>query len=229
MDFSIRADRLELLDQPHIPPKDIQRNLYELAIINQKLGGHRTTWKGFLQLAKKENEIHVCEIGCGGGDNLQAIEQKARRNFLNLSFSGIDINPDCIEVAKTKNWQESTVFMVSDYKKISFPRKPDIIFCSLFCHHFKEPELIEMFQWMGDNSRIGFFINDLHRHPLAYHSIRWLTGLFSKSYLVKHDAPLSVLRGFKKRELMDLLEKAGITRYTIRWIWAFRWLVIVKS
>ena len=47
MDFSIRADDLELLDQPDIPATDIQRNLYELSVINQKLGGHAITWKDF--------------------------------------------------------------------------------------------------------------------------------------------------------------------------------------
>ena len=118
--------------------------------------------------------------------------------------------------------------MISDYKKYMFPSKPDIIFSSLFCHHFTEPELIQMLRWMRNNSRYGFFINDLHRHPFAYHSIRILTSLFSKSYLVKNDAPLSVLRGFKKKELEELLKKAGITDYSIKWKWAFRWLVIVR-
>jgi hypothetical protein len=84
-----------------------------------------------------------------------------------------------------------------------------------------------MFRWMHENSRSGFFINDLHRHPLAYHSIRLLTCFFSKSYLVKHDAPLSVLRGFKKKEMEELLNSAGIQHYKIQWKWAFRWLVIV--
>ena len=82
---------------------------------------------------------------------------------------------------------------------------------------------------MSGNSVLGFFINDLHRHPFAYYSIRILTSLFSKSYLVKNDAPLSVLRGFKKKELSALLDKAGISNYTIQWKWAFRWLVIVRS
>jgi 2-polyprenyl-3-methyl-5-hydroxy-6-metoxy-1,4-benzoquinol methylase len=229
MDFSLRSDKLELLDQPSIPPADIQRNLRELAWINEKLGGHRTTWQGFTGLAKKGNEIHICEIGCGGGDNLKTIEKKAGSRYPYLSFTGIDINPDCIAVAKNNNLKKPAYWLVSDYKKVSFPSKPDIIFCSLFCHHFKDSELIEMFRWMGDHCRTGFFINDLHRHPFAYHSIRWLTALFSRSYLVKHDAPLSVLRGFTKRELVSLLNQANITRYKIRWFWAFRWLIIVPS
>ena len=229
MDFSIRSYRSELLDLPNIPAADIQRNLYELSVINHQLGGHAITLKGFFRLAKKEKQLHVCEIGCGGGDNLKVIEKKAAKENEGLHFTGIDINPDCIRVAENTGWQKPARFLVSDYRKIQFQTKPDIIFSSLFCHHFKDYELIEMFRWMKRNARLGFFINDLHRHPLAYHSIRLLTSRFSRSYLVKHDAPLSVLRGFKKKELTDLLFQAGISNYNIQWQWAFRWLVIVRS
>lgn len=229
MDFIHRADRFELLDQPGIPAADIRLNLNELAVINHTLGGHQITWKGFRRLAKKRKDLHICEIGCGGGDNLKAIEEKAGNRFGNISFTGIDINTDCITVAENKDWKRPVRFLVSDYKDVRFTSRPDIIFCSLFCHHFKEEELIRMFRWMRENSHTGFFINDLQRHPLAYYSIRWLTSRFSKSYLVKHDAPLSVLRGFKKKELIYLLGKAGISDYSIQWKWAFRWLVIVRS
>jgi hypothetical protein len=75
---------------------------------------------------------------------------------------------------------------------------------------------------------LGFVINDIHRHWFAYHSIAWITKLFLKSYLVKHDAKLSVWRAFKKSEIVSLLEKAGIHHYRIRWRWAFRWEVVVK-
>jgi 2-polyprenyl-3-methyl-5-hydroxy-6-metoxy-1,4-benzoquinol methylase len=228
MDFTRRAEGPELLDQPGIPAEEIQRNLYELSIINQLLGGHTITWQGFLHLAKKQNPLQVCEIGCGGGDNLKAIEKGLKRKLSGLSFIGIDINKDCIRVSEKIKWETPVEFILSDYKKVTFESPPDIIFCSLFCHHFKETDLVDMFQWMRQNSRSGFFINDLHRHPFAYHSIRILTRLFSRSRLVKNDAPLSVLRGFKRKELEDLLDKAGISNYTIRWKWAFRWLVIVQ-
>ncbi|OYW74945.1 MAG: hypothetical protein B7Z27_08945, partial [Sphingobacteriia bacterium 32-37-4] len=81
------------------------------------------------------------------------------------------------------------------------------------------------------NALVGHFINDLQRHYLAYHSIKLLTIAFSNSYLVKNDAPLSVLRGFSKEELESMFAEAGITRYDIQWKWAFRWLVcaIIKK
>ena len=118
-------------------------------------------------------------------------------------------------------------FISSDYKNVDFGNdKPDIIFSSLFCHHFTDEELITMLQWMKRNSTLGFFINDLHRHPLAYHFIKLATNLFSKSYLVKNDAPLSVLRGFKKMEWENIFSNAAIKNYTIKWKWAFRYLIV---
>jgi len=109
------------------------------------------------------------------------------------------------------------------------PVKPDIIFSSLFCHHFDDAGVKHIFKWMNQNSKLGFFNNDLQRHPLAYHSIRILSGLFSGSYMVKNDAPLSVLRGFSKAELnymmkMSLEDEDNID-YSISWQWAFRWLL----
>lgn len=86
-----------------------------------------------------------------------------------------------------------------------------------------------MMHWMKQNSNLGFFINDLHRHQIAYHFIKFVTKLFSKSYLVKNDGPLSVLRAFKKNEWVDILNKSGIKNYTIQWKWAFRLLIIVHN
>lgn len=72
-------------------------------------------------------------------------------------------------------------------------------------------------------------MNDIHRHPLAYHSIKLLTDLFSQSAMVKFDAPLSVLRAFSKNELNDILQRAGITDFSLNWKWAFRWQLIIRT
>jgi len=229
MNFSARSYRKELLDRTDIPFEAIERNMHELDIINTYLGGHGITIQGLRQLIKGKNEISICEIGCGGGDNLLAIQKWCRKKNITVKCIGVDINPDCISTARSKVNNPLSIFFVSDYKEFIFNEKPDIIFSSLFCHHFSNEELIMMLQWMKSNSVLGFFINDLHRNFLAYYSIKMLTSLFSKSYLVKNDAPLSVLRSFIKKEWRQLLQEAGITSYSIQWKWAFRWLIICKT
>lgn len=47
--------------------------------------------------------------------------------------------------------------------------------------------------------------------------------------MVKFDAPLSVLRAFTKNEWITILKEAGIKDYSLRWKWAFRWQLIIKT
>lgn len=219
----------ELLDNDQVPFADIQQNMKELNIINSYLGGHSITINGLqkiLRSCSKNKVVTICEIGCGGGDNLLAIARWCKSNNITANFIGIDIKPACIEFAKMQCTAINASWITTDYLNARFEdQQPDIIFSSLFCHHFKEDELVTMLQWMKANATAGFFINDLHRHPLAYHSIQLLTALFSKSYLVKNDAPLSVARGFKRKEWIALLDRARITDYSLQWKWAFRYLI----
>ncbi|MEO8412531.1 MAG: methyltransferase domain-containing protein [Ginsengibacter sp.] len=219
-----------MLDGNNIPFKDIAENMKELDFINTHLGGHLITIKGFKKLLGSNKKISVCEIGCGGGDNLNSLWKFCRTNKIEAKFTGIDINPECIFFAKKKSKIGDVHFIVSDYRRVTLGgNKPDIIFSSLFCHHFTDDELIEMLQWMECNATVGFFINDLHRHPVAYNFIKYATKFFSKSYLVKNDAPISVLRGFKKREWQYIFNKAGVINFSIQWKWAFRYLIVSKN
>ena len=230
--FKQRSYQKELLDSTDVPFADIKRNMQELNIINEQLGGHKITLEGFkyfIQFIPSNETIHVVEIGAGGGDNLRVLKRWANKKGLFLQLTGVDINAECIAFAEEQVENAGIDFICSDYRKVVFQHPPHIIFSSLFCHHFSDEELIVMLQWLQQKSKRGFFINDLHRHPLAYYSIKWLTKLFSKSYLVKNDAPLSVQRSFVKKDWINLLKEAGIKHYTIQWKWAFRWLIMANK
>ena len=227
--FTQRSGKKELLDGTGIAFMDIKQNMQELDTINSVLGGHAITVQGLARLLKqikKDQHISVVEIGCGGGDNLRVIKYWCKKNGYTATLTGVDINPECVVFAKSRKENEGIDFICSDYLKVNFKTKPSVIFSSLFCHHFTDDELVFMLQWMKQQASVGFFINDLHRHPLAYYSIKLLTRLFSNSALVKNDAPLSVLRGFIRKEWAHLLRKAGIDNVSCSWQWAFRWLII---
>ena len=229
-DFSKRSYQKELLDRNDIPFAHIKQNMLELDVINTYLGGHNITIHG-LQTLLHQTVVHrqpitICEIGCGGGDNLRVIRNCCSKKNIPVHLIGIDINPHCIEYAKSRKENNEIEFITSDYLQVRFDETPHIIFSSLFCHHFTNDELQIQLNWMKMHTQTGFFINDLHRHPLAYYSISSITKLFSKSYLVKNDAPLSVLRGFTKRELTAITKQFSITNYQLKWRWAFRWLLI---
>ena len=232
INLETRSAEKELLDSPAVPFADIKRNMQELNKINRHLGGHRVTIEGLkqtLQHHKLTEPITICEIGCGGGDNLQAISDWCHSNAITCAFIGIDIKQECTSYAAEQYPGLKAEWITSDYREVRFNQQPAIIFSSLFCHHFSHDELVSMLRWMRDNARLGFFINDLHRHPLAYYSIKLLTQMLSASYLVKNDAPLSVARGFLKVEWESILEAAGLSKYSISWQWAFRHLIVYRN
>jgi len=225
MNLKQRSYQKELLDADDIPSDDIKKNMEELDFINTYLNGHAITINGFKKLLGNRKQVSVCEIGCGGGDNLAAIRKWCHHRGIELEVMGVDLKEDCISIAKQQPSLHGATWLTSDYKEVVFEQQPDIIFSSLFCHHFSDGQLIEQLQWLKANCKIGFFINDLQRHWLAYHSIKYLTKLFSSSYLVKNDAPLSVAKGFVRDEWDKIFQSANIDHYTVQWKWAFRYLI----
>ncbi len=223
-----RSYKKEILDADDIPFEDIKQTLKELNIINSLLGGHAITVAGVKTIIGNEKTtLHICEIGCGGGDNIKAISTKIKNS--SIYYTGIDLKETCTQYAQQQYPALPAKWIASDYSKATFTSNPDIIFSSLFCHHFTDEQLVFMLQWMKEKCSKGFFINDLQRNIVAYYLIKWLTKIFSGSYLVKNDACLSVARGFTKKEWQVLFEKAGIKNYSIQWKWAFRYLLICKK
>lgn len=223
-----RSYQAELLDADHIPREDLFQNLKELNFINTWLGGHQISVDGLKKLIKStpKHQYKIADVACGGGDNLIAMAKWCRENKVNCQLIGIDIKPDCIEYAKENcRYFPEISFITSDYQLVE--EQFDIISCALFCHHLTEIQVEQYLSWCKNHSTIGFYINDLERNILAMLSIKWLTKLFSKSYLVKNDAPLSVKRGFLKSEWQNMLQKHS-QNYNIYWKWAFRHLIICK-
>jgi hypothetical protein len=103
----------------------------------------------------------------------------------------------------------------------------DITTCTLFTHHFTDSELVQLLKGLKTKSNLAIIINDLHRNPIAYHSIKLLTKLFSKSPMVQNDGPLSVLRAFARADWERIFEEADIRDFQLSWHWAFRWQVII--
>jgi SAM-dependent methyltransferase len=234
-----RSYQAELLDADEIPQELLFQNLKELDVVNHYLGGHNITLTGIKQLLPQEirknllknsqKTLHIVDIGCGSGDTLIEIAKWAAKQKLTVKLTGVDMKADVIlyATAHCKKYSNIT-FIEADYRDTTkyATEEVDIFVCSLFCHHLKEPQLIELFKFIDYHSQIGFIINDLQRHALAYYGIRYLTKLFNGSSLVQNDAPLSVWRGFFRNELEVLLHEANVKKYTITWEWAFRYLIV---
>lgn len=213
------------MDDFAVDAKELNINLKELELINQWLGGHAVSLIGLKELKPHPDEaLHLLDLGCGGGDSLLSFQKFALKNDLKIRLNGLDINPNAISYAKKRcNAYGEFEWLQQGFEEIE-GNSFDIIHCSLFLHHFYNQELNSLTDLLF-SARKGFIVNDLHRHFLAYHSISALTQLFSRSYLVKNDARLSVAKGFSRKELEELFPARTGWEIKIEWKWAFRWLI----
>ncbi len=233
IDFKKRSYQKEHMDNFESKGDVISKTLTELNIINQWLGGYKVTISGLNKLlfGKKITELQIADMGCGGGHTLKEIFKWSKKNNYRVKFFGIDANPNIIEVARKTTKELKDIELVTgnvleqDLNGYSF----DIINCTLLIHHFNDEELVLFLKKMSASARIGIVINDLHRNWFAYYSIAILTKLFSRSSMVRNDAPLSVLRAFDRSELYNILSKAGINDYELAWRWAYRWQLVIRS
>jgi 2-polyprenyl-3-methyl-5-hydroxy-6-metoxy-1,4-benzoquinol methylase len=219
------------MDQPGVPEHEIRQALRELETVNTFLGGYNVVLDALGKIKWPNREVTIMDLGCGGGDMLRAIAKWAEKKNRKVRLIGIDWNPVMTQYAA----EHSTAYKNIQFKTLSIfddallKESADITMCSLFCHHFDREELITLIRRMYILAGKAVIINDLHRHWFAYHSIKVLTAVFSKTYLVKYDAALSVARSFRKNELQEILKAAGINKYSLKWRWAWRWELIIEK
>lgn len=221
--FKERSKQQELLDG-EVQKSALVQNLKELHNINSLLGGYTISTSALKRLNLHNKTI--VDIGSGGGDMVYKLYQASPSN----TYYGVDIKEDCISYAQEHlPPSDSIQFICSDYRDLNkYIARVDVLHACLFTHHLSNDEIIVLIKF-ATKQNSTLIINDLHRSPIAYYSIKFLTRIFSKSSLVKHDAPLSVLRSFKRSEWEMLLSKAGAKQYTIHWRWAFRYLIVVHE
>lgn len=230
-----RSTQDEIMDDFSIGDEAMRLTLEELDFINRWLGGHTVTKAGLDSILHSPflasfplNKLKIADLGSGGGDNLRLMARWARQRHLPATFVGLDANPYIVEysAAQSRDYPEISYQQVDVFSEEFARQQYDIITCSLFLHHFPDELLIKLLAQLHKQARVAVLINDLHRHPLAYYSIKWLTAAFSRSYLVKHDAAVSVARSFTRADWERILAAAGVPAFRLKWRWAFRWQLV---
>jgi ubiquinone/menaquinone biosynthesis C-methylase UbiE len=229
MSFPRRYDK-EIMDDFSITDSRIAQALDELHTINVWLGGGSTSRDGIRELlgsASKGNEINkpvtILDVGSGGSDHFHI-----RSAEHPMDVVSVDINAGVCRYLKVHEPSRSIV--CADAAALPFaPDSVDIVHASLFLHHFTEEEIERLLSAFLLIARRGVVINDLRRSRLALAGIGLLTRLFSKSAMVRNDAPLSVKKGFLRNELLALLARLPCASFTLRRRWAFRWLAVITK
>lgn len=232
--FGQRSNEEELMDDLNCTGEVVDQTLRELETINKWLGGNHVTVNGIEKLLTRHtlesNELTIADLGCGSGDMLRRIALWGRKRNIKLDLLGIDANPNIVAFAQknTADFPEIRYQAINIFGERFKTMKFDIITSTLFTHHFDDVALTHLLNAIGQQAKLGVVINDLHRHWFAYYSIKLLTRFFSKSEMVRNDAAVSVLRAFRKTEIVSIIKNTALRPLVIKWMWAFRWQIILS-
>jgi 2-polyprenyl-3-methyl-5-hydroxy-6-metoxy-1,4-benzoquinol methylase len=235
--FNKRSLEPELMDHLVLDTHALHDNLQEIALTNRWFGSQRTLTSALNDLLKththyfKHKTILIADLGCGGGDLLKAMHRWALAKKISVQLIGIDSNQMMLEHAIANYPIEGSV----QYKQMSFLSndfnhlQSDVMTLNSVCHHFSDDDLVVLLKQLRANTKLAIIINDLRRHWLPYVFIKYLAKLLHFSHISKHDGPLSVLRGFRRKEFIAILQRAEIKSFSLQKAWAFRWKIIIKG
>jgi hypothetical protein len=159
---------------------------------------------------------------------LRKIWKWAQRSGRETYLTGVDVNPWSKQSAEIVTPPDAPIqYETADIFSFDPERRADFIISSLFTHHLTDNEIVKFLRWMDRHATRGWFINDLHRHPLPFFLISYATRLLGFGPMVQYDGPISVARAFTAADWRRLVAEAEIPveRIRINWFFPFRYCV----
>lgn len=222
MSLAVRAQAEERMDDPALDAATYAAVLRDLARANRVTMAARPTLRFLERAIGDRPRFRLLDVGFGDGDMLRRIAAWARARGLAADLVGIDLNARSAAIARADTPHGLSVdYRTGDYADLA-GEGWDFVVSSLVAHHMTHRQLIAFLRFMDEEARIGWFVNDLHRHGFAHIGFPLLATLMRWHEIVRADGTLSIARSYRPREWPPILAEAGIAGATISRVFPFR-------
>jgi 2-polyprenyl-3-methyl-5-hydroxy-6-metoxy-1,4-benzoquinol methylase len=226
--LALPAREEEQMDAADLAPETYSRVLTDLASVNRWTMATRPTIRFLARALGDRRSFTLLDVGFGDGDMLRAIAIWAARRGIVAKLTGVDLNPKSKTVAEAKTAAHFEIrYRTGDYREYA-DEKPDFIISSLVTHHMDTKQRIAFLRDMHAKARIGWYVNDLHRHRLAYLGFPVLARLMRWHRIVRQDGRLSIARSFRRAEWWDDIRLAGIDPARVKVVRQFPFRLCVE-
>lgn len=209
--FEERARGVEFLDAPDSDSRVTEESYRFMRLVNRVGGGTRVV-RDFLAAElrdqPKDKPVRILDVGGGAGDIPLAITRWARRHGRRIEFTCVDFNDKALEMTQRmmeKSDDEDVRLVQANVFQYQSVRDFDYAVSSMTFHHFTNDEIHRLITHLCGFVRRALLINDLHRNLLNYLLCSILVVPLDRE--IRHDARLSVRRGFRPAELRAILRE----------------------
>lgn len=216
--FDSRATQMEFLDRPDCDPALAAASYQFMETVNCNFGGIRLV-RRFLAAETAGrytgDPFRILDIGSGSCDIPLAMIRWARACGIPLHFTCLEMADHAIDIARGQLARAGNppVKLLQEDVFTHQPIEPyDYAVTSMCFHHFSNAQILMLLHRLRGFVRSSLLINDLRRSQLASLAARLLLVATAAPAGVRHDALLSIRRGFKIDELRTLLRQIdGVT------------------
>jgi SAM-dependent methyltransferase len=230
----------EILDGDPVPIAELARSLAAMAQVNRRLGGVGPVLRELRCLGP--SRLTLLDVGTGNGAFPRALARRLETSGIRLEWAGMDLRAPVLEVAQRlpptagggggrgSPLRSASVLprlLQGDARALPFPPGAfDVVLASLTLHHLDGEEVVPVLREMGRVARRRVLVSELERHPLHYAGARLLAWtVWRKDRITRVDAPLSVLKGFTRPELLSLAGATGLLHPRVKRAFPFRLLL----
>ncbi len=193
-----RVLKPEVLDT--LPPEQARASLADLVRLNRRWGGHSTLRHLLAAVADPDKSFSVLDVGAASGD----MGSRVRDWYPQAHVTSLDRLESHLAASGPPR-------VAGDAFSLPFrTRSFDVVFCSLFLHHFTDEQIVRLLAGFGQVARHAVLVIDLERNPVPYYFVPWTQWLFGWDPVTVHDARISVEAAFRPGELEALAQSAGL-------------------
>jgi SAM-dependent methyltransferase len=207
-----RRDEPEWMDAPGLDAAEVEHAYRVLRRVNRWFFGGvpslRRELDTFLADARVEpgSSVSLLDVGSGSGDLAAFASDWLRDRGLRPVAVALDRDPTALRLASGSGLRA----LRADALRLPLgDGSVDVAMAVKFAHHFRGEGLVRLVSELARVARRRVVVLDLRRSWLAYWGFVAWSRLFTRSRLVRHDGPVSVLRGFLPEELMALSDSAA--------------------
>src|SRR5438477_1954496 len=206
----------ELLDDRRADPHAVRNELRDIARLNTLFGGTKAVLDALeaffrdschVQPATCDVPWTLLDVGTGSGDIALAAVAAARRHGITLTAIGLEVIPAAAQLTRANGVE----VVLGDGGALPFGAKSiDIVIASQVLHHLPRAVAVRWIASFDRVARRAVALADLRRSRVAMAGV-WLAGhALRMDATTRHDAVVSLRRGYTRRELDTMLAEAGV-------------------